>query len=358
MLFNLFSRRTPPVHDAGRTLPEISADGERALLNAALFNVLEMLPQSFSGRENIRMLCDMLAAASPHLRFVWVGFTEGLTSAVKPYAFSGPCQFESQDWSLPAACFDHVAPHTQQRPGDRAMADGLFAPWQRDPSAISVCCALAAPLRSEKAGLRGMIVFYADQPNYFDAIGLPLMHAFCHVGEIIWKQSNLVRVATQVAQQDPLTSLMGRRHTMTLLDKEIARAERNEKPLSILICRIDGLNKLNDTYGLHATDAVLAAFAREASEQIPAGNMGGRWTGTAFLFIMPGVDHDRAETVAVKLGEHFRHKPINVRNWSIRLALRIGTATYTRHSLGIDDLVLQAHQNLVTASDELPSSVP
>jgi diguanylate cyclase (GGDEF)-like protein len=358
MLFNLFSRESAPLPAASRLAPEVSADTERALLSAALFHVLETLPQSFSGRENIRMLCDVVAAASPHLRFVWVGFTEGLSTTVKPYAYAGPCQFESHDWSLPESCFDHVGPHSEQRPqaGDASTNHGLFAPWQRDPSASSVCSALAAPLRSEKAGLRGMIVFYADQPGYFDSIGLPLMRAFCHVGEIIWKQSNLVRVATQVAQQDPLTSLMGRRHTMTLLDKEIARAERTERPLSILVCRIEGLNKLNDMYGLHATDAVIAAFARGASEQIPAGHLGGRWTGTEFLFIMPGVDHDKAETLAVSVGDHFRNKPINVRNWSIRLALRIGTATYTRHSLGIDDLIMQAHQSLVSASDELPSS--
>ncbi|WP_151449051.1 sensor domain-containing diguanylate cyclase [Lacisediminimonas profundi] len=359
MWFNLFSRRSVSSADSDQTVPEASAQAERALLSAALFKVLETLPQSFSGRENIRVLCDAIASASSHLRFVWVGFTEGNAERVKPYAFSGPCHLESHDWTLPVDCFDNTGPYSQRRPEpeDGTMAEGLFAPWRRAPSDCSVCCALAAPLRSEKAGLRGMIVFYADKPDYFDDIGLPLMEAFCHVGEIIWKQSNLVHVATQVAQQDPLTALMGRRHTMTVLDKEIARAERTERPLSILMCRIDGLNKLNDMYGLHATDAILAAFAREAGEQLRPGDKGGRWAGTEFIYIMPGTDHDAAESMAVKLGDYFRNRPINVRNWSIRLALRLGTATYTRHSLGLDDLIMQAHQSLAATNDELPTSV-
>src|SRR5690606_19984724 len=110
---------------------------------------------------------------------------------------------------------------------------------------------------------------------------------------------------TQVAQQDPLTGLMGRRHSMAVLDKEIARAERNERPLSVLICRVQGLGKLNDMYGLHATDAILAAFTREAENVLPRGHHGGRWTGIEFIYILPGADHDAAEACAAALQEHF-----------------------------------------------------
>jgi diguanylate cyclase (GGDEF)-like protein len=217
--------------------------------------------------------------------------------------------------------------------------------------------ALAAPLLSEKAGLRGMIVFYADHPQFFEHIGLPLMQAFGHVAEMVWKQSNLMRVATQAAQQDPLTGVFGRRQIMYELERAIARSERHEQALSIMLCRIDGLSKLNDMYGLQATDSILAAFAREATEFMRASDLVGRWTGTHFLFILPATDFQTAESLAVRFGEHFRNRPITVRNWSVRLALRLGTASYTRSSLGLDDLVLQAHHSLAVTNDELPSSV-
>ncbi|MDB5797217.1 MAG: hypothetical protein JWP36_1119 [Paucimonas sp.] len=359
MRFNPFSRRRPADAEPEQSVTTSAPVAERDLLNATLYNVLETLPQSFSGRENIRMLCDAIAGTSPHLRFVWVGFSEGHTEFVKPYAVSGPCETESRDWSLPVDCFEHTGPYSQQLPAGAQgeQADALFFPWREDAAARSVVCAMAAPLRSEKAGLRGMIVFYADVPDYFEGVGLPLMQSFCHVAEIVWKQSNLVRVATQVAQQDPLTGLMGRRQAMVVLEKEIARAERKERPLSILLCRIEGLNKLNDMYGLHATDNLLAAFAKEATEVLRPTDVGGRWSGTHFLFVMPNTDFDVADTLAVRLREHFNNQPILVRNWSVRLALRVGAATHTRHSLGVDDLILQAQHSLASTNDELPSSV-
>lgn len=357
MLFNLFSRAKS--RPAGQPDParESGQHCEHERLSLALYKVLETLPQSFSGRENIRMLCDTLVQATPHLRLVWIGFTEGLSENVKPYTMAGPAQDEALDWSLPVDCFEPNGPCSENFDAASPNWQGLFAPWAQDAAACSPRAALSAPLRSEKAGLRGIIVFYADSAEYFERTGLALVQAFCHVAEIVWKQSNLVRVATQVAQQDPLTGLFGRRQTMIELERAIARAERHNQPLSILLCRIDGLAKLNDMYGLQATDSILAAFARETGELLGEHDLAGRWSGTHFLFILPGSDYQLAESLAIRFSEHFRSKPITVRTWSVRLALRLGTATHTRHSLGMDDLVLQAQHSLAVTNDELPSSV-
>ncbi len=357
MLFKLFSRTSAPTASPPASSARGGQDEESERLSQALYRVLETLPQSFSGRENIRMLCDTLIQATPHLRLVWVGFTEGLSEAVKPYTMAGPAQDEALDWSLPVDCFESAGALSAQFDPQSSDWQDLFAPWAVEPAACSARAALSVPLRSEKAGLRGLIVLYADDAEYFQGIGLSLMQSFAHVAEIVWKQSNLVRLATQVAQQDPLTGLFGRRQTMIELERAIARAERHEQPLSILLCRIDGLAKLNDMYGLQATDSILAAFARETGELLREQDLAGRWSSTHFLFILPGADYQVAESMAIRFSDHFRNKQITVRNWSVRLALRLGTATHTRHSLGMDDLVLQAHHNLAVTNDELPSSV-
>jgi GGDEF domain-containing protein len=48
--------------------------------------------------------------------------------------------------------------------------------------------------------------------------------AFCHVAEIIWNQSNLLRTLSQKAQLDAVTGLMNRRQTMYVLEKAIAQS--------------------------------------------------------------------------------------------------------------------------------------
>jgi diguanylate cyclase (GGDEF)-like protein len=325
-----------------------------------LYSLLETLPQSYSGRENIKLLCHAILGATPHLRFVWVGFCEGDSDFVEPYAAAGDCTQECQDWRLPSNCFEPAGPYSQVLPESARTPDTLdplFMPWRDSRQACSVNCALAIPLRSEKRGLRGMIVFYADTVDYFSHMGVPLFQAFCHVAEIIWKQSNLMHMVTQRAQQDPLTGLMNRRHTMHVLEKEIAESERDETPLSILICRVEGFNKLNDLYGWLASDTILAAFSKEAALQMRPQDKGGRWTGIEFLYILPRTNTGEAESVAKQLRDHFLVHPVNVKNWSIRLALTVGVATYSKHIIGLDDLILHANQNMSNTADELPSSI-
>jgi diguanylate cyclase (GGDEF)-like protein len=362
MRFNLFSAREPtpavpavvtgrPRFDGGDT------EAERATLTVALHSLLETLPQSYSGRENIKLLCHAILGATSHLRFVWVGFCESDADHVGPYAAAGDCAQESDDWRLPKTCFDPSGPYSQALPA-RLEEDGnfLYAPWTAAQVPSSAHCALAIPLRSEKSGLRGMIVFYADSEDYFSHMGVALFQAFCHVAEIIWKQSNLMHMLTQKTQQDPLTGLMNRRHTMHVLEKEIADSEKQGRPLSILICRVEGFNKLNDLYGWLASDTILAAFSKEVVAQMGPLDKGGRWTGIEFLYILPGATADDAEALGKRLQDYFLLHPVNVKNWSIRLALSVGAATYSKLVMGLDDLILHAHQSMLDAVDELPSS--
>jgi len=200
-----------------------------------------------------------------------------------------------------------------------------------------------------------MIVFYADSKDYFAHVDVSLFQAYCHVAEIIWKQSNLMNMLTQKAQQDPLTGLMNRRHTVQTLEKQMAHAERTDEPLSILICRIKDFNKLNDVYGWLASDAILAAFSKDVNLQLRPQDAGGRWTGIEFLYILPGANAEQAQDLAKGLQDYFLGHPVTVKNWSIRLALTVGIATYSKQIIGVDDFILHANQSMITTSDELPS---
>jgi diguanylate cyclase (GGDEF)-like protein len=357
MKFNIFSLQQAGKRAAEPSMDQREAETERISLTAALYSMLETLPESYSGRENIRLLCDAILGASSHLRFVWFGFCKADSSPVVPYAAVGDCLNECSDWCLPSNCFDVSGP-TSQAISDGVDSpfklEGLFAPW-RDSSECSVSSALSIPLRTEKRSLRGMIVFYADAKDYFTQMDVALFQALCHVAEIIWKQSNLMHMLTQKAQQDSLTGLMNRRHTVQTLEKQMAHAERTNEPLSILICRIRDFNKLNDVYGWLASDAILAAFAKDVSLQLRPQDVGGRWTGIEFLYILPQVDAEQALAIANGIQEYFLVNPVTVKNWSIRLALTVGIAAYSKQIIGVDDFILHANQSMSHTSEELPS---
>lgn len=362
MWFNFFSSRRRDVAAPAKPAPGArGSDVERAALTVALYSLLQDLPQSYSGRENIKLLCHAILGATSRLRFVWVGFCRDRSERVKPYAAAGACAPEAAEWSLPRSAFDAAGPYSQARPGPESGGQamhGVFLPWRADPAACSAACALAIPLRSDTPGLRGMIVFYADSPEYFQTLGVPAFQAFCHVAEIIWKQSSLAHLAAQQAQQDQLTGLMSRRQTMLALEKEVIEAEQGGHPLSILMCRIEGIGKLNALYGSVASDAILAAFARELAERMRPQSLGGRWAGVTFLYVLPGTGPAAAESLAAKLRADFLARPISVDNWSVRLEVAVGVAAYSSQIMGLDDLVLHAAQGLSARAPESAMALP
>ena len=355
-LFSSFKAVDKAAH--ARILELRDVESERAALTAALHSTLETLLESYSGRENIRLLCNEIIGASSHLRFVWFGFCKADASNVEPFAAVGDCTDESADWHLPGKCFDVVGPTSQAFYVDGespAALNGLFSPWRENVDGCSVRSALSIPLRAEKRSLRGMMVFYADTKDYFSRMDVSLFQAFCHVAEIIWKQSNLMHMLTQKAQQDPLTGLMNRRHTVHTLENQMAHAERTDEPLSILVCRIKDFNKLNDVYGWLASDAILAAFAKDVGLQLRPQDTGGRWTGIEFLYILPQINAQQAQVMADRIQEYFLVHPVTVKSWSIRLALTVGVATYSKQIIGVDDFISHANQGMFMASEELPS---
>ena len=358
MRFNVFSSREQrqPTSTRRSSFNSLRISAEKAALAAAVYTLLESLPQSHSGSENIKRLCQTILESTSHLRFIWVGFCEGESELVEPYATAGACTPECADWRLPRGCFNFTGTYSQtsydnlDEAGDRSS---LFAPWRHDADACSASAALAVPMRSERTGLRGLIVFYADEIDYFSHMGVKPFQAFCHLAEVIWKQSTLLQMLTQKAQQDTLTGLMNRRRTMYTLEKAVETAEAAKQPLSVLICRIEGFGKINDLYGWVAADAILAAFAKEMTRQLRPEDKGGRWTGIEFLFVLPDTNAQQVDQLAQGLQDYFLTHPITVKNWwSIRLALAFGSATYSEEFSGLDDLVQQANQNMLNAGGD------
>jgi diguanylate cyclase (GGDEF)-like protein len=360
MLFNLFAPRNEALDNVRRMKPNVlSVENERSRLAAALNLVLETLPQSHSGHDSVKMLCNQILRATSHLRYVWVGFCEGNATQIKPYSSGGDCSGESADWRLPSGCFDGDGPYMQAQTGEASAMSchSLFQPWQADPKLCSARSALAIPLRSFKRGLRGVIVFYADTLDYFSAMGVAAFKAFCNCAEIIWSQSNLKHMVAQKSQQDALTGLLNRRHMMRVLEDRISVGGATRDATSIVLCRIDGFDNLNSLYGWNVADDILTAFARQAMEVLGTRATGARWTGVEFLFLLQSSHAGEIGEVADRLARHFMANPVRVENSVIRLALSIGHATYSGQMLGADDLILEAVQETCDVRPEFASSM-
>lgn len=89
-----------------------------------------------------------------------------------------------------------------------------------------------------------------------------------------------------LATRDELTGLMNRRHMQDVMMHEHQRCMRSGQPFCIAVLDLDNFKMVNDRYGHPAGDAVLRAFARDATAAIRIADVLARWGGEEFLLLM------------------------------------------------------------------------
>lgn len=93
----------------------------------------------------------------------------------------------------------------------------------------------------------------------------------------------------EVSTKDPLTGIGNRRLLMDRLKSEGARAERMNRPVTVVIADVDHFKTVNDTYGHEVGDLALVEISRAIESSIREYDLCGRWGGEEFMIIMPEV---------------------------------------------------------------------
>jgi len=119
---------------------------------------------------------------------------------------------------------------------------------------------------------------------------------------------------------DPLTKSFNRGYITECLPKEIIRAIRYERALSLVLCDIDYFKKVNDTYGHQAGDQVLIEVVHSIKNSIRQElDWIARYGGEEFLIVLPETGPEGARILAErlrnKISKHkfiFQEKAIHV----------------------------------------------
>jgi diguanylate cyclase (GGDEF)-like protein len=109
------------------------------------------------------------------------------------------------------------------------------------------------------------------------------------------------RAASRLARVDSLTGLGNRRAFEESLEREAARAVRNETALGLMILDVDSFKQINDRHGHPVGDQCLRALAGVLREQVRAGDLSFRWGGDEFAVLLPGTDAEGAEEVRARV---------------------------------------------------------
>jgi len=124
---------------------------------------------------------------------------------------------------------------------------------------------------------------------------------------------------------DSLTNIYNRAYFEEGLDKEIARVNRENTYLSLIILDIDFFKNINDTYGHQVGDDILIEIASLIGDNTRKTDIFARWGGEEFVKILPNTNLEKALIVAESL-----RKKIEEHNFSnnIKITCSFGVSEF------------------------------
>jgi diguanylate cyclase (GGDEF)-like protein len=138
------------------------------------------------------------------------------------------------------------------------------------------------------------------------------------------------REANERASRDALTGVYHQRHLTEALEREIARAERIGKPLSVARIDLDWVGALNAAHGQIAGDVALRRFTAAATGALRDVDVFGRHGGKEFLAIMPDTDLKGAVVAAERVRAAVAREPVPEVDGRRHLSCSLGVAEHRK----------------------------
>jgi diguanylate cyclase (GGDEF)-like protein len=145
------------------------------------------------------------------------------------------------------------------------------------------------------AGTRAPRVFSDAELDFVAAVADQIAVALEHAREH-WRES----------RTDYLTGLANRPEFERAFQRELAAAQRRNRPVSLVLMDLDQLKHLNDTYGHHVGDEAIRAVADALRRVVRASDICARLGGDEFALAMPETHGTQAEEVTRRIKDALR----------------------------------------------------
>ena len=143
----------------------------------------------------------------------------------------------------------------------------------------------------------------------------------------------------ELALRDGLTGLLNRRYWESCLEREFARHQRYDNPVSLVIFDIDHFKRVNDTYGHQTGDEVIRETARITSQLVRETDFAGRYGGEEFVVLLPGTTLDGAAQFAERLRSTIERQQLDYQGSPLTFTVSLGVATLADDMAGYKALL-------------------
>jgi diguanylate cyclase (GGDEF)-like protein len=131
------------------------------------------------------------------------------------------------------------------------------------------------------------------------------------------------------------------------LSRELARAERLNAEVSLLVLDLDDFKEINDTFGHHIGDRALREAATALRAAIRPYDICVRYAGDEFIVVLSGCGREEAERKRLELQQAVDNVELEVRpDLRIPIMISSGAAVFPHDGNGYEALLAKADSRM------------
>lgn len=149
---------------------------------------------------------------------------------------------------------------------------------------------------------------------------------------------------------DDVTEIYNVRYLLSTTEHEIQRADRDEKPLSVLFLDLDRFKLVNDRFGHLVGSQTLRNLSRLLLQCVRQVDTVARYGGDEFTILLVGTPHEAALQIAERIRRTVAESDFEAADQGrLQLTISIGVATFPEHADGRDTLLDAADKAMYRA---------
>ena len=224
---------------------------------------------------------------------------------------------------------------------------GELLPAPGEPSGAPV---VAVPLTGSGTVIGVLLLWDRDGDDEFTEDDLATLRTFTSQATVAVDNVMLHEEARRLSVTDGMTGLSNYRGFTVTIGKEIERAVRFERPLSLLLLDLDHFKLVNDVWGHPRGDAVLVELAHRVRAQVRDVDTLARYGGEEFVVVLPETDRVGAVQAAERICAAVRRRPFGEDGEQpIDVTLSLGIAVFPDHGTSSTVLLRRADEALYSA---------
>jgi diguanylate cyclase (GGDEF)-like protein len=190
-----------------------------------------------------------------------------------------------------------------------------------------------------------------DGPFFLAEVSKTISYVVMLSGALL-DQARLFEQVRSMAVTDPLTGLSNYRRLISVLEAELDRSRRTQRPFSVVLLDMDGLKIINDQYGHLTGSRALVRISKILRNHSRAIDTAARYGGDEFALVLPEAGKDIASRVVSRIRERLSSEPEHP-----KLSVSAGVAAFPEDGDSPEKLLGAADRALYAMKHHGKSSV-